>query len=693
MANATVIITAEEREFLKSLDKMESSEKSLEKSIDAVGRAGKRAGDETGESMERAGRKGITEFDQLLRELRKTGPEGRKQAQAIEKHLQETGKQGRQSVGTIVDRLGDIDPEIRKVAANAQTEFTKVESAGDAAFGAGALTKLTSLAGGVVSLGTAVELVNDYYADMVELMNEARDAQIELAASQSDAAKNLLGLSDLQRSTLLQDSVAEIARTTGFSDIGGLTAAIGSARSAGARDDQIVPAVMAAASITQLTPDAIDEYAAAGIDLSRATGVDDVGQNLSLLLSTVPQTRVVNPLDLAKELAPAVNNTVAQTFGQDRVEAAREAAALFSTFSKAATDTTGAPSRTATQDFSRALGDFYRGLDQQQVDARSRIQVLDSKKAPTEADNAERDRLTKFLAESQQVKDSGSLFGRITTLQQNEGLRDQFFSKEFGSGEFKVAFRELADASSLTTQTLLEAKAAIQADTAIFEAEARSQGSLTPQLKLGLMESQSAANLAIGQQGQTEAAQMSQIRKMVVETLRTTQTGGPGNWLDFQASTFGVNAFGTLKGQTPSEEAFSGLELFQQQAVRLQEGGLVGDEIASFRALMDQSRLLESVVSDGAQNLDGAQLQGLQRRIQIQTNQTARRIDQAGPSGLDPAVVEQLRRNNEVLLMLGEKLDQIAGSTNATAGNTSPAKRPPNYSAGLQAGADAAAMP
>lgn len=686
MANANVLITGDEKQFVQSLARAEEAERRVEKQMDATGKAGEQAGERTGRAMEKAGRQGKTEFDLLLRELRKTGPEGRKQAAQIEKHLQATGKQGRQSMESIIGKIGQIDPEAAKAAGKADQHFDK-------AFGGQALAKLTAFAGGFVSVGSAVQTVNRYFEEQVQLMNQAKEAQLNLANAQADAAKNLIGLGELERSELLQDAVASIASETGFSDLSALTTAIGSARSAGGTEEQVVSAVRAAASLTQLTPQNIDEFAGAGIDLARATGVDDAEQNLGLLLTTGTQSRVVDPLALAKELAPAVNNAVAQTSGQDRVEASREAAALFATFTQQSTDVTGAPSRTATIQFSSELGKFFSGLDQELIDARSRLTKLDAKAAPTEAETAERDRLARFIQDAQGMQDSGSLFGRIQALQQNEGIREQFFSREFGEASFKTAFKQLGDATSETSQMVIAAKEAIKADSEVFRAEVQSEATLTPQLRLGMFESQSQANLAIGQQGQTESAQLAQIRNMVTETLRTTQAGGFGNWLDFQTSTMGVNTFGSLQGGTAVEEAFSGLELFQDQAGRLQAGGLVGDEAASFEALSSQSRLLERFISEGAEDLGDEELGSLRRRVQIRRRQTSQRIGQAEQSGLEPAVVEQLKRNDEALRLLGEKLDRIANSTDATAGNTSPALRPPNYSSGLQAGAAGAALP
>lgn len=691
--NANVVLTGDEEQLLRSIMNAAEEERKFEHQLEETGKAGERAGRQIGESMEKAGRRGQTEFDKYLRELRKTGPEGRRQAQAIEKHLQETGKQGRQSVESIVDKLGEIDPEVAKVAKNAQAEFDKVGKAGDKAFGSEALAKLTQFGAGFVSFGAIIQTVTQYYDEQVQKMEEAREAQLSLAAAQADAAKNLIGLGELERSELLQGAVSDIAAETGFSDLAGLTTAIGAARSAGGTEQQVVSAVRAAASLTQLTPESIDEYASAGIDLARATGIDDARQNLGLLLSTGTQSRVVDPISLAKELAPAVNNAVAQTSGQDRVEASREAAALFATFSQAATDVTGAPSRTATIQFSSEIGKFFQGLEDEQIKARSRISQLDNKAQMTEAETAERQRLQLFVEQAAQTTDSGSLFGRIESLQQNEGLREQFFSREFGEAQFKNAFRELAETGSATSKMLESSKNAINANVETFQNEVDSEATLTPQLRLGMLQSQSEANLAIGQQGQTEAAQLAQIRNIVIETLRTTRSDGMSGWLDFQGATFGAGRFGSLEGSTSVEEAFSGLELFQDQAGRLQEGGLVGDENASFQALTGQSRLLERFIAEGASDLDSEQLGTLQRRVEIRRRQTARRIDQADQSGLDPSVVQQLERNDEVLRMLAEKLDAIANATNATAGNTSPANRPPNYSAGLSAGAAGAAQP
>jgi len=280
--------------------------------------------------------------------------------------------------------------------------------------------------------------------------------------------------------------------------------------------------------------------------------------------------------------------------------------------------------------------------------------------------------------------------GRLSSLQGSQGLREQFYSKDFGEAQFKNAFRQLGEAGTDASKMIVAAKDAIKADVDIYRAEVASEGILTPQLKIGMLEARSRTNLSLGQQGTTEGAKLAQVRSIVDETL--TQSRSLSSFPEWIGQYFfehaGINK-GSLSGGTAVEEAVQGLQLIQSQSGGLLRNGLVGDERAVFSSMQGQARLLQdfiaSEINSGLSSETSSDLQGRLSRSATEQRRVAREL-----SVDQPEQAALLQKNVEALESMIQLLDNISRNT---APNSRPVAPPVNYGSGLQTAADSAARP
>jgi hypothetical protein len=289
------------------------------------------------------------------------------------------------------------------------------------------------------------------------------------------------------------------------------------------------------------------------------------------------------------------------------------------------------------------------------------------------------------------------LFGRISTLQQNEGLREQFLSKEFGEAAYKTAFQQLTDASSDTAKMLVAARDSISADQTVFRSEVEAESNLTPQLRLGMLDARSRTNLELEAQGRTEGAKLATVRDIVKQTLEISRPSGGtgfeafGNFVERNASfvteELGIRN-GRLAGSTAAEEAISGIELLQGRMTGLQFGGLIGDEQATFDALQGQVKLLADFVAGEARggSLSPVEIDRAQRLATgaVERNRSIPMDEVMGGR----SQIQQYQDNAALLEKLATLLEGIRDNTRPLTN-----QRPPNYSTGLSAGAAGAAQP
>ncbi|EMI20534.1 hypothetical protein RMSM_02566 [Rhodopirellula maiorica SM1] len=440
-----------------------------------------------------AARFGEGKFAETLDTLRSMGPVGRKVASELKTHLVNAGELAEQSIDDVILSLGKIDPAAEKAARAIKDKVQPEASTLDKTF-EGTVQKFLAIGTAYSTFQSVLASINQYLVDQQTLLDDSLDKQRELAKAQQEAAKNLAGLSIVERDELLQRSIGEIANKAGFSFLAGITTALGAAVSRGATSEQAVDAVTQSARLERNTPEQLDETAAGAVAIQRQTGLTDIRQSIALLETTGTQAAIVDPAALVESLPKAIGSSVSTVREQDAEEASRQAAALFAVITQFGNDDRGTSSATFQTDFSTRMDSFFTGLDDELVDARSKIELLDrkiAKGAATEANIRDRERLAEFVTVATEVQQKGegtvafdTFFGRIQTLQQNEALQRQFVGEGFGEKQFQVVLNDIFDAESDAARQLRSSYQTIRADADFFEREASQIASGTPQLSV-----------------------------------------------------------------------------------------------------------------------------------------------------------------------------------------------------------------
>lgn len=561
-----------------------------------------------------------TKFDDSIRELQKINPEAAAAARKVREHMELADAQVK--FDDTIAELAKVDPAAAKAAAamkgHMKTAANESESTWTT-FTDKALGNLKTIAAAYVgkeAISSAIAKVNELIEEQSRLLDHAASKQLELAKSQQEAVKNLAALTTVQQNEMLTSAVGEIASTAKVGDAASITNALGGAISAGATQEEAISAVSAAAMLNRLTPEKIGPTSSAAVDFAKATGRSDARSNIALLTTTGTQARIEDPQILATNLAPALTSAVASVPNQDREEATREGAALFSGLSQAVGDKQGDKSRTATIQITAELDKFFSKLEDQRIDARSKIELIDRKIAKgsdTEANRRDREQLIAFLKQADGMQDSGTIYGRFDQLQQNSAVADQMFSREFGEAEFKAHFRALADPNSNIAKQLKASKEKIRLDSAAFDTLLENTTSLTPQL-LG-------ANIVAGVNAAAdirdftdpESQSLSQVRELTEKTLSRTRVPGLFNLRANMADEVGVRpSFFNPTAGTAAEEGIANIDRLLARRSRIADDGITATEALAVNELDATIRGLRELMTK--QELSPESLEAAARR-------------------------------------------------------------------------------
>lgn len=695
MAQVIVDLSGDESRLKRAYDAAEKADKSLRDSLADTGKVGQSAAETIGREFDAAGDKSVKSMNLVLKELRKHGPAGKNAAQEVERHFRETGKMGRKEMASVVDALGKLDDEAAVVARNAVTEFKKVETQGDRSFGDGAIKKLGTFTAGFVSAGSAISAITEYLREQQEIMTAAMEQQMELAKAQQESAKNLAAYSAFDRNQLLQEAVPEIARKTGFSDLGQLTLALGTAASSGATPEQAISAVQAAAGVDRLTPENVGNTAAGAVAILKQTGLQDARQAIALLQTAGTQAKITESSAIIKEMPAALGSTMMTVPGQDPQEAARQAAALFTNITQVAGDTKGASSATFQKDFANRMGTFFRDAEKTRVNARSELQALQNKKTPLERDLVRMAELEKVIPQLEAMNDPGTLFGRLQILQQSPDIAKEFVGAGFGEQGFRPVLTQMQDPNSMFSKGLTEAFNAIQASPEFYAKEVKNLQSGTPQMALAYAQGQADAGIAAKQGFDLESAGMATIRKMTADTLEVTRPNGTVDGflaslseLFIDEAGWPVPAGAGLAGDTAVEEAVSAISLLRKRRDELAKSGFTSSELASVEAIDTTVEGLRQVLLQQVKQ-GSATPSSVKFAAKYASNLSNNYDLPLGYEG-DTAVRQSASESQALLQKIATLLEQQLAATQQTATNTSPANNPPNYGKGLDDAADEA---
>ncbi len=540
-------------------------------------------------------------FASTLDELRKIGPVGKQVADQMRKHLVEAGEISEKSVEDVIAKIRQIDPAAAEAAEKMHKEIESANQKGGnsfAKFAKSSIAKIGAMAGAYFSVQEAVNVVNKSLEVQEGLIKSAYDRQMELAKAQQESAKNFAGMTAFEQSGMLKDVPFRIARQAGFSDVPAIQSALGNSVSAGASFEDAEAAVLAAAKSNRLTPEKLSAAASASIDLGKSTGSKDVISNLALLTTTGAQARIEDPLALAKTLAPVLNNVANSVPSEGKESAPIQGASLFSALTQYATDGDGKRSETATTQFTGELGKFFGDLEMQQRNARSKAELIDrkiDKGKDTEKDRFEREQIKQFLKESEGLKDPGTLRGRIQTLQNNEGIRDQFYSRDFGEQAFKGAFKSISDSSSDVAKAFEKNLGIITNDPEAFN---RLQGTIdngTPELILANMAARLEATRNLGQLQNREGSALNSVRETTSKTLEETRSPGifagtvqslsEGFTIPGLGIPVGDVSRGGLPGGTAAEEATIAISRLMSRRTELLDDGVDSNDVEKVAAI------------------------------------------------------------------------------------------------------------
>jgi hypothetical protein len=299
--------------------------------------------------------------DTYIAKLREIGPEGGRVADHVKKKLESAGQGGRKEISAIIAEIHKIDPAAAKAGARINSIFGRGQEQ-VVKFGKSAVGQMGSIAAGVVSIGSALQLVNTHLERKLQLLRDARAAQLGLAPAQQRATLNLTGVDEATKRRVLESDIPKIATETGFADLSKLSDALGAAYSSSGDLPAALDAVRAAATLQTQNAEAVTATAAAALDVARASGLSDPRRNLSLVLAAGSFSRVDDPRKLMETIAPAAANAVSTVPQQDRLSATREAMALFGAFTKASNDTSGNSTSKGVIDIATKLSALFRDL-------------------------------------------------------------------------------------------------------------------------------------------------------------------------------------------------------------------------------------------------------------------------------------------------------------------------------------------
>jgi hypothetical protein len=254
-------------------------------------------------------------------------------------------------VKDLQDRLRQSNQEARRGGQ----AFDKVGDSVHRAFDPRALARFVSILapGGVLLAG--VTLLRNELENIRDLQRAALDTQLPLERAQANLIRNLGPASQQQVSRTLASGRA-IAVESRVPEATVFEAFASAVSAAGGDVDVATAAVSEAAKLFAETPGQIAEFAGSLIDLAKVTGSQLAPVNSGLLAQVGALSRVVDPRQQARSIAPALIG--AREFG-----ASPEAAgALFAAISTGSADVEGRQSATATISFTRQLQDFFYGV-------------------------------------------------------------------------------------------------------------------------------------------------------------------------------------------------------------------------------------------------------------------------------------------------------------------------------------------
>lgn len=498
-----------------------------------------------------------------------------------------------------------------------------------------AANSIKGMAEQYVTLNAGASLLNKLAQEQNDLQTAALEKTKAVASAQSDAIKNLAGMSFLQQADLIGKAAEKIAKDTGFANRPAIIQALAAGVSAGGTVEEAKSAVAAAAAINKTTPEQIGSTASGAIDLARVSGIASAEKNISLLLNTGAVSRVESLDKLANSLAKTLGNVAATTPNVDKETATREAAAMFAVFNRASNDRMGDSTVTANNQFAAYLREFFTEGGGQK-DVSDKIAKLEADKAITEKeafnikqaeaklkaasgadkekaqvalnDLKERATLTaieeKKLAELkkqqsnlQNFKDPGSLSGRMEAIQSDAELRKAFLEKMPGEAAFKLPMEMLVTAGSDAFKEFKADFKTITYDEQVYSDLKKQMVSATPQLAIADIAATAESNIEQFNLD-PQAAAIAEIKKIRTETLpRIRSYGIPGAVQSVVENTNEMTGLGNVFDGTVESAASHTRQTFRARRGMLERGGITEQESHIVALIDSQIKAIDAIVA------------------------------------------------------------------------------------------------
>jgi len=268
-----------------------------------------------------------------------------------------------------VDQYGQEVNKVNQELATSSGRFSKFKEDSDESFGAGAVSKVVAFGASIVSVSSAVAVLNEEMRSNQELVNKSEMAKLGVSETRNVVIRNMVGSSDDDISKVLKQN-EELADATKVSERYINLARAEALSASGGDIAASLAATEVAAKFLRDRPDEIGGYAGSLLDLSKVTGTTDAYTNLGLMTTVGGLSRVVDPQAQAMNIPRSLIGQ--QAFGSTP----SGAAAMFAALTTGSGDLTGARSGTAAISLAQQLRDFDYGFDTSQMTTAQRVQAL-----------------------------------------------------------------------------------------------------------------------------------------------------------------------------------------------------------------------------------------------------------------------------------------------------------------------------
>lgn len=614
-------------------------------------------------------------FAKPLDKLRQMGPEGRKAAEMLKAHLVEAGKIGERSMGDIIEELRKIDPEAAAAAEKIKGELETVAEEGSSSFddlATSASGSLMTIAAGFMGLQQLIAEVNAALEKKKRLMAEAAELSDKTATTQAQAALNFATFDVPTQMKFLEKLPVQISKEMKFDDPNVVLNALSKVASTGESDPgKIEQAVRSAINISRHNPSEIPAFAETISDISGKAKVSPQAA-ASMLISAQQSFRGSEFKDLSQALpqtVSAIRSYSDKSITSDDV-IARQATALLNASTISVTDRTALSSTTFVTSLAGQLDKFMGEIERNRIEARAKIEVIDrkiKKGKDTEKDRDDKRLAQEFLVASEGFKDPKDLFARLSSLRDNEGMREAFLAAASFEIRYKPAAKELLTSGSDTATGVDASFNSLRTDPELFKQTTELISGGTKELRAATASQEFKSNTILNSlRAKTDETLQSKIMEAYEKSQDQLFTGGFTEVLESKMASLRSTVFGEspLRGGTAAEKATDFILDLQTRSYfdRQQAGSMFGKPL---RGLADRQRYSREQIETALRLLET-------NGRDLSPESGAAALSMLRERGNDPAVIEQM----ELFRRIEAALTKIAEHTQTTAANTSPSDSP-----------------